>query len=232
MIDWRAIDTVLLDMDGTLLDLHFDNHFWLTHLPARYAEHHGLCPDEATQKLHQLFHEKRGTLDWYCLDFWSRSLAVNIRQLKEEIQHLIAERPDAVQFLRALKATGKQRILITNAHRESLELKLAATGIEAELDLIISSHDYGYPKEDQQFWRALADQVPFDPARTLFIDDSLAVLTAAERYGIKYLCAIRQPDSKKTAVDTGHFPAIDHFADIFPGIQFPGIQPLANAGHG
>ena len=27
MIDWTSIDTVLLDMDGTLLDLHYDNAF-------------------------------------------------------------------------------------------------------------------------------------------------------------------------------------------------------------
>ena len=31
--DWQEIDTVLLDMDGTLLDLHYDNYFWLTHIP-------------------------------------------------------------------------------------------------------------------------------------------------------------------------------------------------------
>ena len=36
---WRDIDTVFLDMDGTLLDLHFDIHFWQTHVPRRYAEH-------------------------------------------------------------------------------------------------------------------------------------------------------------------------------------------------
>lgn len=218
MIDWRAIDTVLLDMDGTLLDLHFDNYFWLTHLPARYAQHHGLCPDEASQKLHQLFHETRGTLNWYCLDFWTRNLEVNIRQLKEEVQHLIAERPHVMQFLRALQAADKQRILITNAHRESLDLKLAVTGIERELDKIISSHDYGYPKEDQQFWHTLAEHVQFNPSTTLFIDDSLAVLGAAERYGIKHLCAIRQPDSKKGAIDTLHFPAINHFDDLLPVI--------------
>ena len=23
------VDTILLDMDGTLLDLHYDNHFWM-----------------------------------------------------------------------------------------------------------------------------------------------------------------------------------------------------------
>lgn len=47
MIDWSAIDTVLLDMDGTLLDLHFDNHFWQHHLPLRFAERHGLDPRRA-----------------------------------------------------------------------------------------------------------------------------------------------------------------------------------------
>ena len=146
MIDWSAIDTVLLDMDGTLLDLHFDNYFWLIHLPRRYAEHHGLCPDESTRELHRRFNAKRGTLDWYCLDYWGRELGVDIRRLKEEIQHLIAERPHAIRFLQHLKAAGKRRILVTNAHPDSLALKLSLTGIGAHLDRIISSHQYRAPK--------------------------------------------------------------------------------------
>ncbi|MCP4043692.1 MAG: haloacid dehalogenase, partial [Gammaproteobacteria bacterium] len=35
VINWNSIHTVLLDMDGTLLDLHFDNQFWLEHVPLR-----------------------------------------------------------------------------------------------------------------------------------------------------------------------------------------------------
>ena len=216
MIDWCAIDTVLLDMDGTLLDLHFDNYFWMTYLPKRYAEHHGLPADEATRTLHRIFTEKRGTLDWYCLEYWGRSLALDIRQLKEEVQHLIAERPHAIHFLQALKASGKSRVLITNAHRQSLDLKLALTTIGGELDRIISSHDYGYPKEDQLFWQHLQKNLGFVPARTLFIDDSLSVLASAERFGIGHLCAIRQPDSKSVPIDTAHYPAIDHFDEIVP----------------
>lgn len=216
MIDWRAIETVLLDMDGTLLDLHFDNYFWLTHLPLRYADHHGICPNEATDKLHRLFKEKRGSLEWYCLDYWTRNLSIDIRELKEEVRHLIAERPHALNFLKTLKQAKKQRILITNAHRLSLDLKLSMTGIGAELDVIISSHDYGYPKEDQRFWHTLQKKIHFATEHTLFIDDSLSVLEAADCYGIKYLCAVRQPDSKGQVLDTGRFPAIDHFDEISP----------------
>ena len=47
MLDWNNISTVLLDMDGTLLDLHFDNYFWQHHVPVRYAEKHKLELDDA-----------------------------------------------------------------------------------------------------------------------------------------------------------------------------------------
>ena len=37
MLNWSKIDTVLLDMDGTLLDLHYDSHFWLNVIPQQHA---------------------------------------------------------------------------------------------------------------------------------------------------------------------------------------------------
>ena len=216
MIDWSAIDTVLLDMDGTLLDLHFDNHFWMTHLPERYAEHHGLDPEHATRQLHQRFEREQHTLQWYCTDYWSSELAVDIPALKQEVAHLIAERPLARHLLEELGKAGRQRILITNAHRDSLNIKLKITGIDRLLDHVISSHDYGAPKEDQAFWHALQQAVPFNPARTLFIDDSEAVLRAGKAYGIAHLLCIRQPDSQNQARDNLQFSAIDHFDDILP----------------
>lgn len=222
MIDWSAIDTVLLDMDGTLLDLHFDNVFWLQHLPQRYAEHHGLCPDETRKALHQRFDLMRGTLDWYCLDYWDRELSLDIRRLKEEIQYLIVERPHAIHFLQQLGQAGKQRVLATNAHPRSLELKLSRTGIGTHLDRIISSHQYRAPKESPLFWQSLVDDIGLDPARTLFIDDSVAVLQAAENFGIRHLLCIHQPDSQLLRRHEGPYPAIDHFDEILP-------LPFANA---
>lgn len=214
--DWNSIDTVLLDMDGTLLDLHFDNFFWLNYLPRRYAEHHGVCPDQASRELHTRFAEKRGTLDWYCLEYWSTELAVNIRQLKEEIDHLIQERPYVQEFLHELGVTGKQRVLITNAHPQSLDLKLATTGIDPLLDTVVSSHQYRAPKEEPAFWHQLHRHIPFDPARTLFVDDTERILSVARDFGIQHLLCIAQPDSKAEPRQTCEFPTITHFNELLP----------------
>ena len=98
VIDWNQIDTVLLDMDGTLLDLQYDNYFWLRHMPRRYAEIHSRDETE-TRKVAARFEKQRGTLNWYCLDHWSRELNLDIPALKLEIQHMIRMRPHVENFL-------------------------------------------------------------------------------------------------------------------------------------
>jgi len=218
LLPWNAIDTVLLDMDGTLLDLHFDNHFWLQHLPQRYAEHHGVSRALAEAELLPLFREHAGTLNWYCTDFWSRELKLSIRDLKREVAHLIALRPDADSFIQALRRAGKQLVLITNAHRDSLSLKLERIELAPYFDRLISSHDYGFPKEDQQFWHALQQDIGFDPARSLFIDDSLPILRSAGRFGVAQLLAVRQPDSQAGPKDTEEFAAVEDYRELLQGL--------------
>jgi len=213
-VNWHAIDTVLLDMDGTLLDLHFDNFFWMQHLPKRYAEQHNLSLEQVSTKLEKRMRDYQGTLNWYCTDFWSEEFNLDIVALKQEIDHLIGERPFARSFLEALATHNKHRVLVTNAHRDSVELKFAITGIDAHLDSVISSHDYGQPKEDQRFWQQLQDNIGFDPERTLFIDDSDNILHSAEQFGIAYLLGIEQPDSQRAPRQSASFPMISSFAQL------------------
>lgn len=52
MLNWKKINSVFLDMDGTLLDLNFDNHFWQEHVPLRYAELSDISLDEAKEVLY------------------------------------------------------------------------------------------------------------------------------------------------------------------------------------
>lgn len=220
MIDWSRVDTVLIDMDGTLLDLHFDNHFWLEHLPGRYAELHGLPHEEARDVLVSRFAAKAGTLDWYCVDYWSRALALDIAALKREVKQRIAVLPHALDFLDAVRRSGRKTFLVTNAHHKSLALKLECTGLDLHLDGLHSTHSYGMPKEDPAFWPALRAALDFEPARSLLIDDSLAVLRTARDYGLQVL-AIARPDSRQAARAITEFDAVAELGELLPGLQTP-----------
>ncbi|WPN57715.1 GMP/IMP nucleotidase [Pseudomonas sp. P9_31] len=218
LLPWRDIDTVLLDMDGTLLDLHYDNHFWMEHLPKRYAELHGVSLAMAELELQPLFERHAGQLQWYCLDFWSAELKLSVRELKLETAHLIALRPDADTFLAAIKQAGKRVVLITNAHRDSLSLKLEKIELAPYFERLISSHDYGFAKEDPQFWDALQADIGFDPAHSLFIDDTLPILRSARNFGVAHLLAVSEPDSRKGPKDTAEFAAVGDYRELIAGL--------------
>ena len=212
--EWSAIETVLLDMDGTLLDLHFDNYFWLQFMPEKYAELFGVEHEEAHQILKQASSETQGTLNWYCLDYWSERLSMPVAELKKDIVEKIQYRPHVKDFLEMLKQQGKRAVIVTNAHRDSVNLKMTQTGLDKLVDRIISSHDYQEPKESQAFWDHLQQDEPFDLATTLLIDDSQAVLKSAEKWGFKHLLTIFHPDSQKAPNTDSEHPGIHHFDEL------------------
>lgn len=214
MIDWDAIDNVFLDMDGTLLDLHFDNYFWLQHLPSRYADLKGECADEVRQYLLEEYDKLRGKLDWYCLEYWQAQLEIDIVGLKREIMDKIELRPNAERFLTQLREAGKHVALVSNAHPWSIALK-AETVLPTQLfHAIHSSHEFGYPKEELPFWQALQRETGFDAERTLFVDDNEQVLESAQQFGINHLLAIHHPDMHSDPVVPGKFPQIQDFEDL------------------
>ena len=215
-LNWSHIETVLLDMDGTLLDLHYDNHFWLEHVPRRYAEKHALSLDAAKDALRGRYKQIEGTLDWYCVDYWTRELDLDIALLKEEVNHLISVHPYVIDFLDAVRARGKRLVLVTNAHGKSLDIKFRRTRLNGHFDAVVCAHDLGLPKEQLAFWDKMQEVEPFTRDTALLIDDSLPVLRSAKNYGIAHLLAVRNPDSKLPEKDVGEFDAIRSFRDILP----------------
>jgi len=213
-LPWDRIDTVLLDMDGTLLDLRFDNWFWQQHVPSIWAALHELTLEAALVRLQPRFDAARGRLDWYCIDYWSRELGLDIRRIKEGVREQVAWIPGAEAFLQRLKAHAKRRVLVTNAHPEALAIKDSHVDLVGHLDAVYSSHPFGVPKEDPAFWPRLQAVAPFDPARTLFVDDSLPVLQAARDYGIAWLRAIRRPDLGRPSRDTGDFAGVESIDEL------------------
>ena len=213
MIDWTQIDTVMLDMDGCLLDLHYDNCLWNELVPTRYGQAQGISPGEARRRLYGDLQGKVRDLDFYCIDFWTRRTGLDIRALHHELAHLIAYRLGAAAFLGWLR--GRVRaLLVTNAHRASLAVKDQYSGLSQRLDETRSSHDFGVAKESAAFWDRLADAERFDPARTLFIDDNETVLDAASAHGIGHLLTIRQPDSDRPPRANLRYRAFNDFNEL------------------
>lgn len=219
MLNWAEIDTVLLDMDGTLLDLHYDNYFWMQYLPQRWAEISGISINSAEAQLKTEYIELNGKLNWYCIDYWAKRLQLPINQLKREVMHKIAMRADVPDFLTALKQSGRQLVLVTNAHPDSLALKIERTELANYIDTRISTHEFGVTKENQALWQQLQQRLDFNPKRTLFVDDSLPILKAAQDYGIKHLLAVANPDSQQLTRQITEFPAITDYAVLLNDIR-------------
>ena len=216
MVNWSAIDTVLLDMDGTLLDLRYDNYFWLEYLPRRYAAHYGVSDEAATATLKTLSDSLHGSLNWYCLDYWSQAIGMDVAALKLEVQDQVRFRPGAVDFLRCLHAHGKRCLLVTNAHPKVLELKLVASTLGEWLHERHSTHSFGLAKENPGFWHKFQQHTGVDYDRSLFIDDSLNVLRRAAAEGLPHLIQVLQPDTTQAVRPASEFNGIVHFAEIMP----------------
>ena len=211
LFDWDCVDDVLLDVDGTLLDRHFDNFFFEEELPRRYAAKHGLMVEEARERLLAMYRAVEGELDWTDLHYWTRVLDIDVVALTKELDHLIAFHPDSVEFLRHLRAQSKRIYLLTSAHAAGVEIKVAKTGVDRYVDRIVNAFEVGYLKMRPEFWPTCQRLIGFDPSRSLYIDDDEACLAAAQHYGIGYLYHRSKSSSRQPPQPSSRYESIESF---------------------
>jgi len=211
---WDDITWVLLDMDGTLLDKHFDDYFWETLVPEEYARRQGMDLALARDLVFARYQREEGTLNWTDIDFWSRELDLDIPALKEGIRHLIEVHPDSQDFLDFLRGKAKPVALVTNAHYKTLSLKMNHTGLLGYFDAVVSSFDLGVPKEEVRFWEILHDRLRFNPGQTLLVDDNADALAAAKTFGVKYPLFKAKSSSRLETENHPDFPSIESFHEL------------------
>jgi putative hydrolase of the HAD superfamily len=212
--DWPAIDTVLLDLDGTLLDQAYDNHIWRDLVPQRFAVAQSMDLHAAYAEIARRFAERSGTLDWYCIEYWSRTLGIDIGALHREVRSHVAWLPGAREFLVRMRESGKRLVLLTNSHPIALAVKHEESGVLDYLDAAVTSHDFGAPKEHAQFWTAARERFAYDPSRSLFADDNSKMLEAARTAGIRWVYGVRHWDTKGSRREHMDHPAVDAVSDL------------------
>jgi putative hydrolase of the HAD superfamily len=211
---WSQIDTILLDMDGTLLDKYFDDHFWEEYVPKIFAETNKLSEEEARKVLLQRYQKVEDTLQWCDLDYWTKQLGLDIPELKCKVDHLIKVHPYVTDFLKYAKSINKEVHLVTNAHSKTLEIKMRKTALGSYFDRIVCAEEIGYAKEQPEFWKKLEKHLAYDKERTLLADDTAKVLNSARQYGMGFLVFVARPSSRIPVKFSPDYPSITYFNEL------------------
>lgn len=216
-IEWNEIDDVLLDMDGTLLDRHFDNFFFEEELPRRYAALRALPFEEARERLIAMYRSVEGELAWTDLNYWTRRVGIDVVAMHKELDHMIGFLPGAEEFLRHLRQLGKRVTIVTNAHSTGVSVKVAKTGLDRYVNRIVDAFEVGYLKMRPEYWPNCQQLLSFDPSRTLFMDDDEGCLMAAKEFGVAHLVHSAKSSSQLPPAPLSQFFSIAGFAPLLNG---------------
>ena len=213
-LNWDEIDDVLLDMDGTLLDRHFDNFFFEEELPRRYAVLHGLTHEGSRDRLMAMYRSVEGELAWTDLDYWTERVGIDVVALHKELDHLVGFLPSTEMFLRDLKLLGRRVTILTNAHQAGVDVKIAKTGLDRHVDRIVTASEVGYLKMRPAYWPACQQLVGFNPERALFIDDDESCLAAAKQFGIAHLVHSAKSSSQLPSAPSASFTSVENLSTL------------------
>jgi len=211
---WDGVDDVLLDMDGTLLDRHFDNFFFEEELPRRYAVAQCLSFEDSRQRLMAMYRSVEGELAWTDLHYWTERVGIDVVALHKELDHMIGFLPGAEEFLQALRRLDKRVTIITNAHEAGVAVKTAKTGLDGHVDRIVDAQTVGYLKMRAEYWPACRELIGFDPKRALYIDDDEDCLAAARAFGIGQIVHSAKSSSQLPAAPSASFVSVERLSHL------------------
>ncbi len=193
----KDIECLLVDMDGVILDNTYDNNFWQNQIPNVLSKKRNISFNDAKRLAIQIFNFKKNTKDWYDLDYWSNMLDIDIEAEKRSDESLskIKLYDHVTETLTKLKKSIKL-ILITNAHRKTLNIKLGKYDISPYFDEMICAHELHYVKEDIQLWYMLKSKFKLNFEKTILVEDTINNINVALSAGVSSAVYVGDEDFK------------------------------------
>ena len=211
---WNKITHVLLDLDGTLLDRDFDDVFWERTVPGEYALQHGISFEDAHKKFMTAYQNQEGTQNWFDIDYWSREFGLDIFALQVREEEKICPLPGTIEFLEFIHNMGKSVHIITDAHPQTVSIKMGRVPLDRYFDTLLSAFEVKCIKKEPCFWTAAQEIIGFSTESTLFIDDRPAILESAQQFGISYVFHKAGASSSRPHEFHGSFFPIIDFKEI------------------
>ncbi len=166
---------VSFDLDGTLTDMAFVDSVWLEGVPKLFARKHKVSFADARRMIKEEYDRVgKERLEWYDLNYWLRKFDLDAtpKQVLNSFVERIRIFEDVPGTLRKLKNDGERLIVITNAHREFVDLELDHTGIKSYFEHVFSStSDYSLTKNGTTVYEKVCAACGVLPNQMVHIGD-------------------------------------------------------------
>ena len=185
------LQTVLFDLDGTLIDsirLILDSyHHTLTqhNLPARSDEE---WLRGVGTPLHVQFSQ------WHDSPEMLEAMVATYREFNlKHHDRMVTVYPGVVEAVRQIKSSGIQTGLVTSKNRQGALRGLALVGLEALMDVMVCADEVRNPKPHPEPVEKAVALLGADPARTVYVGDSIHDMHSGRAAGVKTAAALWGP---------------------------------------
>jgi len=166
---------ISFDLDGTLVDKNFDDALWFQEIPKLYSEKHGVSFQEAWNHCTSCY-DGLGDQDlrWYDIDYWLEKFEIGAdsSRLIDDLSHTIKLFDDSVPVLEFLKNKGFKLVVISNANRKFLDVKMRAEGMNYFFSRVFSvTSDFQQVKKTKDVYLEICKQLGVKPEDLVHVGD-------------------------------------------------------------
>jgi pyrophosphatase PpaX len=185
------LDTILFDLDGTLIDsvrliLDSYHHALASHgLPPRTDEEwlRGVGTPLAVQLAE--WRDDHGTLEALIASYREYNLKHHDR--------MVTVYPEVVETIESLKADGLATGLVTSKNRQGALRGLALARLEQLMDVMVCADEVDNPKPHPEPVEKAVALLGANPATTLYVGDSIHDMVSGRAAGVRTAAALWGP---------------------------------------